>query len=105
MVAIFGPAPELPGFPLASGVGRQTPATGRPSEPRKAGGGLGLNPSVNRQSQMVSATVWPQAMPAWIAEGESAPRPEGIAAIEASRLAVSNSAREGYNFIRIAYAA
>jgi hypothetical protein len=73
---------------LTSGVGRQTPmADGDPTMPRAPtkGGGGGLNPSVLRQFQMLSATCYPQVILAAMDCGFSAV----IAAIEASWCMVS----------------
>src|ERR1700756_2977765 len=70
MVAICGVAPEA----LAGGVGRQKPtAPGVPTmlSTPKNGGGVGAKPSVSREVQTASATVWPQATPAAIASGFS----------------------------------
>src|SRR5258708_6075125 len=96
MVAICGVAPEA----LAGGVGRQKPTAAgvptMPSTPRN-GGGVGANPSVSREVQMASATVWPQATPAAMASAFSV---DASAAIDASRRAVSVPL--GYRLKRIA---
>ena len=79
---ICGPAPGF-GAPTGLGVGRHTPAT--VALPRKLGAGLGLNPSVERQPQMLSATACPHAMPIGIESLR--PEPGTIAAIDAARAA------------------
>ena len=63
-----------------------------------------MNPSVARHAQMLSATNCPHASPASIDRERSAPGPEEIAAIEASRRAVSavTCAGAGYSLISIA---
>src|SRR5215470_6364255 len=55
IVANCGPAP----LALSRGVGRHTPGTFAP----RNGGGGGAFPSARRIFQMLSATVWPQAIP------------------------------------------
>src|ERR1700739_3217945 len=70
MVANCGPAPGAKG----GGVGRHTPtAEGElsiPSTPTNGGTG-GALPSVWRQAQRASATVWPHAVPALTEEAFS----------------------------------
>src|SRR6266436_9150166 len=98
IVAICGVAPEA----FAGGVGRQAPtapsAPTRPSTPRN-GGGVGANPSVSRDAQMASATVWPQATPAAM---DSAFSVNASAVSDAFRRIVSVPLCAGYRFRRIA---
>src|ERR1700686_3782857 len=97
MVAICGVAPEA----LAGGVGRQKPtAPGVPTMPRtpRNGGGGGANPSVSREAQMASATVWPQATP-W--EMDGAFSVDASAASDVFRRVVSAALCAGYKSTRI----
>src|SRR5947209_14444172 len=98
MVANCSPAPGA----FTRGVGRHTPmAAGDPTMPRtpRNGGGGGVNPSVWRHAQMLSATDWPHATPAWI---DAAFPGFSIAAMDASRCVVSDAVWVAYSLIIIA---
>src|SRR5467141_5434789 len=97
MVAICGVAPKA----LAGGVGRQAPTAGVPTTPCTPinGGGVGANPSVSREVQMASATVWPQATPAAM---DSTFSVDASAISDAFSRVVSVPLCAGYSFRRIA---